>query len=107
MKADVIENDILGAKYSTPVDRESAYELLAKRAEKAAAEAEKQEAEEQKAKEKAKKEKEKEKEKSKKTTTTRKKTSYTERAANKAMDTLGREVGKSLYRGLLGILKGK
>ena len=30
-----------------------------------------------------------------------------ERAANKAMDTLGREVGKSLYRGLLGILKGK
>lgn len=107
VKADVIENDILGAKYSTPVDRESAYELLAKRAEKAAAEAEKQEAEEQKAKEKAKKEKEKEKEKSKKTTTTRKKTSYTERAANKAMDTLGREVGKSLYRGLLGILKGK
>ena len=105
VKADVIENDILGAKYSTPVDRESAYELLAKRAEKAAAEAEKQEAEEQKAKEKAKKEKE--KEKSKKTTTTRKKTSYTERAANKAMDTLGREVGKSLYRGLLGILKGK
>ena len=107
VKADVIENDILGAKYSTPVDRESAYELLAKRAEKAAAEAEKQEAEEQKAKEKAKKEKEKEKEKSKKTTTTRKKTLYTERAANKAMDTLGREVGKSLYRGLLGILKGK
>ena len=107
VKADVIENDILGDKYSTPVDRESAYELLAKRAEKAAAEAEKQEAEEQKAKEKAKKEKEKEKEKSKKTTTTRKKTSYTERAANKAMDTLGREVGKSLYRGLLGILKGK
>lgn len=107
VKADVIENDILGAKYSTPVDRESAYELLAKRAEKAAVEAEKQEAEEQKAKEKAKKEKEKEKEKSKKTTTTRKKTSYTERAANKAMDTLGREVGKSLYRGLLGILKGK
>ncbi len=107
VKADVIENDILGAKYSTPVDRESAYELLAKRAEKAAAEAEKQEAEEQKAKEKARKEKEKEKEKSKKTTTTRKKTSYTERAANKAMDTLGREVGKSLYRGLLGILKGK
>lgn len=107
VKADVIENDILGAKYSTPVDRESAYELLAKRAEKAAEEAEKQEAEEQKAKEKAKKEKEKEKEKSKKTTTTRKKTSYTERAANKAMDTLGREVGKSLYRGLLGILKGK
>ncbi len=105
VKADVIENDILGAKYSTPVDRESAYELLAKRAEKAAAEAEKHEAEEQKAKEKAKKEKE--KEKSKKTTTTRKKTSYTERAANKAMDTLGREVGKSLYRGLLGILKGK
>lgn len=107
VKADVIENDILGAKYSTPVDRESAYELLAKRAEKAAEEAEKQEAEEQKAKEKARKEKEKEKEKSKKTTTTRKKTSYTERAANKAMDTLGREVGKSLYRGLLGILKGK
>ena len=107
VKADVIENDLLGAKYSTPVDRESAYELLAKRAEKAAVEAEKQEAVEQKAREKAKKEKEKEKEKSKKTTTTRKKTSYTERAANKAMDTLGREVGKSLYRGLLGILKGK
>ena len=103
MKKDLIANDILGAKYSAPVDRESAYELLAKRAENAAKEAEKQAEQEKKAKEEAKKAKE----KSKTGTSTKKKTSYTERAANKVVDTFGREVGKSLCRGLLGLLKGK
>ena len=101
VKKNLIANDILGAKYSTPVDRESAYELLTKRAEKAAEEAEKQAEQEKKAKEEAKKAKEKSK------TSTKKKTSYTERAANKVVDTFGREVGKSLCRGLLGLLKGK
>ena len=103
VKKDLIANDILGAKYSAPVDRESAYELLAKRAENAAKEAEKQAEQEKKAKEEAKKAKE----KSKTGTSTKKKTSYTERAANKVVDTFGREVGKSLCRGLLGLLKGK
>ena len=103
VKKDLIANDILGAKYSAPVDRESAYELLTKRAENAAKEAEKQAEQEKKAKEEAKKAKE----KSKTGTSTKKKTSYTERAANKVVDTFGREVGKSLFRGLLGLLKGK
>ncbi len=101
--------DTLYGKYDEPVDNESAYEILtgkaereakekADAAEQAAAEQEreKQEKEEAKAKEKAEKEQARKK----------KKTSPAlGKVASSAANSIGREVGKSLYRGLLGTLK--
>jgi uncharacterized protein len=49
-RAKVMSNSPVGATYNNPIDRESAYEVLTKRAEAAAAEAEAQEAAEAKAK---------------------------------------------------------
>ena len=83
-------------KYAAVEDRESAYEQLAEareEAEKAAAEeAEKAAKEKEKA--------EKEKEKAKKKTTSRKKTSVVEKALSSTANTVGREIGKKLVRGL-------
>ncbi len=116
--------DALYGKYDEPVDNESAYEILTGKAqkeaqEKAEAEAraaeekerERQEKEEAKAKEKAEKEdakakakaeKEALREKAKRKTKT---SSVLGKAASSTVNTIGREVGKSLYRGLLGTLK--
>ena len=86
----------LREKYAETEDRESAFEMLTEEreeAEKAAAEAA----------EKAAKEKEKaakEKEKAKKKSTTRKKTSVVEKALSSTANTIGREVGKKIVRGL-------
>ena len=101
-------------KYSQTLDRESAYELLTQQRE--AAEAEKAEAEakaqaekeaaakakeeEKKAKEAAKAKAEKEKAKAKK-----KKTSVLSKAASSTANTIGRELGKSIIRGLFGTWK--
>ena len=101
--------DTLYGKYDEPVDNESAYEILTGRAEREAKEKadaaeqaaaeqerEKQEKEEAKAKEKAEKEQARKK----------KKTSPAlGKVASSAANSIGREVGKSLYRGLLGTLK--
>lgn len=85
-------------KYEREIDRESAYELLTKRAEKQAQQNAKNEAAAEK--EKSKKTAE------KKTSTGKKKKTYASKAADKVVNTFGREIGKGLYRGLLGILKG-
>ena len=86
-------------KYEETVDRVSAYETLTEQAEAdAKAEAERREKEE-KEKEKAKKEKEKAKKSGRSSTT------VFGKAANSAANTIGREIGKSLFRGVLGILK--
>ena len=114
--AEIHASDIYG-KYDVAVDNESAYEIInADRAEqekkeaeeKAAAEKEKEALAKQKEKEKAEKEKEKakaEKEKAKKKTSTKRKNSVLGKAASSAANTIGREVGKSLFRGILGIFK--
>ncbi len=81
-------------KYAAEEDRESAYELLA---EQRIAE-EKAEAE---AKEKAAKEKEKQqKTKTAKKSTGRKKTTVFEKAVNSTANTIGREIGKKIVRGI-------
>ena len=101
-------------KYSQTLDRESAYEIITEQRE--AAEAEKAEAEakaqaekeaaakakeeEKKAKEAAKAKAEKEKAKAKK-----KKTSVLSKAASSTANTIGRELGKSIIRGLFGTCK--
>ena len=120
-----ITADTLYGKYDEPVDNESAYEILTGKAqqeaqekEEAAAreaeekERERQEKEEAKAKEKAEKEEAKakaqaEKEALREKAKKKKKTSSSAlgKAASSAATSIGREVGKSLYRGLLGTLK--
>jgi len=101
-------------KYSETLDRESAYELIteqraeeeAERAEEEARlQAEKEAAakakeEEKKAKEEAKAKAEKEKAKAKK-----KKSSVLSKAASSTANTIGRELGKSIIRGLFGTWK--
>ena len=107
-KSEIMADGLYG-KYDEPVDNESAYEILTGKAEQEAKEkaeaAEKeaqekeqarQEKEEAKAKEKAGKEKAQKKKKS---------SSALGKVASSAANSIGREVGKSLYRGLLGTLK--
>lgn len=88
-------------KYAKEIDNETAYEQLLKvteAEEKAEAEAKE---EEEKAKAKAKEEKEKEKAKAKKSSG-RKKTSAFEKAINSTANTIGREIGKKIVRGIFG-----
>jgi len=122
----VLATSPLLQKYAAALDRESAYEILTAKAEQAAKEAEelarqkeeeKQRIAEEKqraAEEKAKAAEErrlaaelkvKEREKAQKAAAARKKTSVMEKAASSAMNTIGREVGRQLIRGLFGTLK--
>ena len=102
-----IEDNPLRSKYLKAVDEESAYELLTAQAEEEAREAEeeaKRKAEEaqriKEEKEREKEEKAREKEKA-----ARKKNSPLNKVISTAANTVGREVGKKLVRGLLGSLK--
>lgn len=92
----VILADSMKDKYSDEQDRESAYEIITEEnAEKEAAEAEEQE---KKAKEKA--EKEKEKSSTKKTSSGRKKSSAFDKVVSSTANTIGREIGKKVVRGI-------
>lgn len=104
--AEIAASDLYG-KYDTPVDNESAYEVInADRIaeqerleeEQKAAEEAKQKAKEEKEQEKAAKEKEKKK-------AARKKNSVLGKAANSAVNSIGREIGRSIFRGILNIFK--
>lgn len=110
-RAEIEASDVYG-KYDTPVDGESAYEVInadrieeEKKAEeeaKAAAEArEKAQAEKEAAKEAAKKEKEKAAKEKKKAA--KKKNSALGKVASSTMHSIGRELGRSIFRGILGI----
>lgn len=122
-KAEIEADDMYG-KYEEAVDNESAYEIIhgitaeeeaEKQAELEAKEAEKQRiaeekqkaaeekarAAEERAKEKERREKEKEAERRKKKI----KNSAAGKAASAAVTSIGREAGRSLFRGLLNILK--
>jgi len=99
-----VESSPLAERYNQSEDRHSAYEMLQEQQ----AEAQEQAEKEAKAAEKEKARKEKEKAKAKKTTT-RKRQSTLEKAVNKTItttaNTVGRELGKQLIRGLFGNLK--
>ena len=96
IQKNIKENPLRG-KYAAAEDRESAYEVLTELAEEEQEQAEKEAKKAEKA---AKKSTSK-----KKTTTKRKKTSALEKVVNTAANTVGRELGKKLVRGLLGTLK--
>ena len=113
----VIRASALKDKYTETVDRESAYEILAGKAEEAAkakeeAEKEAQEAAEAKAREKEEREEERQRQKEEREKAKKKaarKNSATAKAAQKVVsstaNTIGRELGKSILRGLFGNLK--
>ena len=112
--AQFINMSPLNTKYKDTVDRESAYEIISEEQEKAAkekadaeaaAQAEKERIEKEKQAEKERKEKEKakkEKEKEKKAKQAKKKQSAMGKAASSAATSFGRELGKSIFRGLFG-----
>ena len=105
---EAVKRDPLYGKYFEAIDRESAYELLSAMREEAEKERAEAEEEAAKAKEEAAKAKEKEKEAKAKAAakkTSSKKKSALSKATSSAANTFGRELGKSLFRGLLGVLK--
>ncbi len=104
--ADCIKKDQLYRVYAREEDRESAYEVLTEMAEEAQEEAEKERQREEKERARAEKEAKKAKKTtSRRTTSSRKKSSALDKAVSSAANTIGREIGKSLIRGLLGTLK--
>ncbi len=112
-RAEIEASDIYG-KYDSPVDNESAYEIInADRiAAQKQAEEEQREEEDRKAKELSEKEaakqaekKSKEKAKEKKKKTSRRKTSVFGKAANSTVNSIGRELGRAIFRGILNIFK--
>jgi DNA helicase HerA-like ATPase len=103
-KAEICASDIYG-KYETSEDRRSAYEILTDREEeqrKAKEEILREKEEAKAAAEQAKEIERAEKERQKEW---ERRTKYLTRAANSAMNTIGREVGKSISRGILGTIK--
>ena len=96
-----VKQNPLYSKYSKVEDRESAYEVL----EEQEAEERKQEEKEAKKAEKAAKKSTSKKSTAKKKSSSRKKTSAFEKVINSAANTVGRELGKKLVRGILGTLK--
>ena len=106
--AAIIGQSALFAKYRDMVDRESAYEILTARREEAEAARAKEEEEALAAKEKEQKEREKQQNSrsvSSSRSTSRKKTTALSKAANSAMTSFGRELGKQIFRGIFGTLK--
>ncbi len=96
-KAEITADDMYGV-YEDAVDNESAYELIT---------AAREEEEEEKAAaiEEAAKKKEEEKAAKEKEKASKKKKSAAEKAAQSAMNSIGRQLGNSITRGLLGTLK--
>ena len=97
-----IENSPLKDKYEETVDRESAYEIITEQKRAEAEEKAEEEARIQAEKEKAKAEKEKEKAEKEKAKASKKKNSAISKAASSAATSIGRELGKSIIRGLFG-----
>ena len=105
----VVANSPLAEKYGTTVDRESAYEVLTGQQEEAAAkkaeeEAAKKAEEERKAAEKLEEQerKKKEKEEKAKESARKKKNSSVGKVFNSTLSSFGRELGRQIFRGLLG-----
>lgn len=101
LRGQIMAASSMSGKYEREIDRESAYELLQAKVkqEQAALEEEQEQLERQK---------QWEKEQRERRTTTRRtysRKSTLEKAADTAMSTIGRELGRTLIRGLLGSLK--
>ena len=109
-EADIQQNvkqNPLNRKYSRLVDRDSAYEILTEERQEAEEQAEQERKQAEKEAERREKEaaRRKSTSSSRKTTSSRKKTTALDKAISSAANTVGREVGKTLIRGILGSLK--
>ena len=93
-----IQNSPVFGLYDEAIDRESAYEILARRAKERAEEEERARLEEERAKEEAKRQKEEERESRRSSG----RQTATERFIKNLAGTVGRQVGRALVRGLLG-----
>jgi len=101
-----VKKSELYSKYAQSEDRRSAYEVIEEQRQQEAKELAEEQERIEKEKEKAAKEKEKAaKKKAKSTSSGRKRQSALEKAVNSTANTVGRELGKQLVRGLLGNLK--
>ena len=98
----VVDGSPFKKKYGTTEDRESAYEILTEEAQIAAEEA--KEAAEAAQEEKERKIREKEEEKKRKERERKRKNSFVGKVTNSAVNTIGREVGRRLVRGVLDTL---
>ncbi len=101
LRRQIIEGSLLYYKYNRTEDRESAFEVLNEQKIIAQKDAEKEKVMLEEAKRREKEQKELEKLRNKKAS----RTTPVERVANSAMNTIGREIGRSLIRGILGSLK--
>lgn len=102
-RSQLIANSLVAGVYETEIDRESAFELLAKRAEQRAAET----AAEEHAKAEAKEQKEKEKaERAAARAPDTLVESITKSVARSASSSIGRQIGNSIVRGVLGSIFG-
>ncbi|WP_312833039.1 helicase HerA-like domain-containing protein [Sedimentibacter saalensis] len=103
LRNQIIKGSKLYSKYSEEVDRKSAFEVIReeKRIQQEYIDSEKERIEKQKIRE----QKEKEEKKYQKNIKKSNRMTPTEKAANSAMSAIGREIGKSLIRGILGSLK--
>ena len=104
--AEAVKESHLYEQYFEAEDRESAYEVLEERREEEAAAAEKEKAREEKArKSSARSTSTRKSTTTTRKTTTRKRKSALEKTVNSAANTIGRELGKRLVRGLFDTLK--
>ena len=101
LRKQIITGSSLYYKYNQAIDRESAYEILIKRNERAIEELKLEKERLELEKMKAKEAKELEKLKSKRSS----RMTPVEKVTNSAMSAIGREIGRSLIRGVLGSLK--
>jgi DNA helicase HerA-like ATPase len=102
-RSQLIANSLVAGVYETEIDRESAFELLAKRAEQRAAET----AAEEQAKAEAKEQKEKEKaERAAARAPDTLIESVTKSVARSASSSIGRQIGNTIVRGVLGSIFG-
>lgn len=102
----VIQNSVLYQKYTTTLDRESAYEMLVdvrkEEAEQKALEEEQEKLQKEQEKEEARRKKEQAKKEAQKGKALQRTVT---RTANSAFNTIGRELGRSIARGILGSFK--
>ncbi|MCQ2428530.1 MAG: DUF853 domain-containing protein, partial [Clostridia bacterium] len=97
-EAEIMADDLYG-KYEEARDDESAYEIIKAKEETQKAESESEKAEDKKEKTSSGKTTQ------KKTTKTTRKNTAASKVTNSLLNTVGRELGKSIARGILGLIK--
>ncbi len=107
-RKEILDRSLMGGKYDKTVDRESAYEILNKRAEEMAKQREKEEREDEKEKERARQAKQRAKKSSARPSSRRRTTrrrSNRQSVGEAAVKTAARTLSREIVRGFLGLMK--